>query len=371
MKRSILAFLISVSVLAALGQTEKGEGQAVKKSTPKTTTPKVILGTPGLSLNPSGQIQKSKTSGEIPLPAHLPGPLGPKFPKTGDILPGFEGLELPHTSEGHTVYELKLPKGTTGLSAKEFHTRVSAAILKEPTKKAYVKTSLKKYQTQAMSIKKNMHAHHMQGHWFAPDWWPNHHFVYPYWHYYHHYHLHPIWWWWQVPVWIDCNCWMVFRWEDYFYYDCGINVVYRNNFVYVNDVLVASAPDYAYQAFQMAAVVPPPPEQKLEWMPLGVYSLASSRGDLDPNLVLQLAVTKEGLISGTLYNRSTDVTVAVAGRVEPETQRVAIQLSEKGDLVMETGFYNLSLPHTCVFMHFGILQTQTWFLVRMDPLPKE
>jgi hypothetical protein len=363
MKPSIWAFLFSVTALVVSIPTENVEGQAVKK-----TTTKPVVGTP--SVNPHiGPLPKTKITfpGDVPLPGHLPGPLRPKFPKTVGPLTGVKGLDFPHDL-GHSV--LQMPKGSKVLSANKFHKNVSAAILKEPTTKMYVKNSLKKFQMQASSIKNNMHMHHMQGHWFAPNWWTTHHFVYPHWHYFHYYHLHPHWWWWQVPTWIDCNCWLVFRWEDYFYYDCGINVVYRDNNVYVNGVLVASAPEYAYQAFQLAKVVPPPPEQKLEWMPVGVYALASSRGDLDPNLVLQLAVTKEGLISGTLYNRSTDVTVAVSGRVDSQTQRVAIQLSEKGDLVMDTGVYNLSLPHTCVYMHFGILQTQSWFLVRMDPLPK-
>jgi hypothetical protein len=370
MKQSILAFLFlfSVSVLAVLGPREKAEGGG-KKGSPRTSKP--VYGTPSANPHiPSVHQGLPVTSGpDFHLPANLGGPIVPK-------IPGGPVFSLPRDSGGQTFYRPQLPKGTKILSAMEFHHNVSTALLKEPTTKLYVKNSLTKFQPQAMLIKNNMHKHYVQGQWFAPNWWLNHHFVYPYWHYFHYYHLHPHWWWWQVPDWIVCNSWVVYPWADPFYYDCGINVVYRDNYVYVNGVLVASAPDYAYQAYQLAAVVPPPPEQKIEWLVLGVYSLASSRGDPDPDLVLQLAVTKKGLISGTLYNRITDITVAVAGRVEPQTQRVAIQLSDKGDLVMDTGFYNLTLPHTCVYMHFGISEmqtwlTQTWFLVRMDPLPIE
>jgi len=39
--------------------------------------------------------------------------------------------------------------------------------------------------------------------------------------------------------------------------------------------------------------------------------------------------------------------------------------------VLETGLYNLTQPQTPVLMHFGILQTQTWFLVRLEQPAKE
>jgi hypothetical protein len=367
MKKSLLAFLFSVSVLAVLGPRDEAEGQVGKKPMPKQP----VHGTPSvLPVFPSGQPGKNTIPADLQLPDNLQHPL--KVPKGSTIggTPKFPG------DPGHTVFTPKPLAGAKFTPAMEFHKNMFAALGKNGTTNKYVKTSLAKFGPQALLIQNNMHKHYHVDQWFAPNWWLNHPCGCPPWHYSHHYHKHPHWWWFQTPNWTVCTDWVVYDWTCPFYYDCGVNVLYRDNFVYVNSVSVASAQDYAYQAYQLAEVVAPPPERKIEFLPLGVYALASSRQALDSDLVLQLAVTPQGEFSGTLYNRGTDSTVPVAGRVHPETQRVAIQLSEKKDLVLDTGFQNLTLDHSCVFMHFGNLETgtwltQTWFLVRLPPLPKE
>jgi hypothetical protein len=385
MKKSILAMLFSVGVLAVLGPPEEAEGPPL--------TPVPVHGTPSLnpgipSVQPRPVTPKIIPSTDFHFPDNLHRPLEvPKYPKPIVILPQIKvepvkvmgstpsegkGLNFPRDS-GHMVYRPKLPGEVKATPVKVFDKNVSAALLMHPTKIEYVNTSLKKFQPQALLIKNNMLKHYVQSgsQWFTANWMHNYNSAYPYWHAFHHHKLHPPWWWWQTHDWHTCSSWVSYRWAEPFYYDCGVNVYYRDNFMYLNGVAVASAPDYAYQAFQLAGAPPPPPEQKIEYLPLGVYTLASSRGDPDPDLVLQLAITREGFISGTMFNRTTDTTVAVSGWVDPETQRVAIRLSDTGDLVMETWFYNMTLPHSCVLMHFGILDTQIWFLARMDPLPME
>ena len=54
------------------------------------------------------------------------------------------------------------------------------------------------------------------------------------------------------------------------------------------------------------------------------------------------------------------------GRVDPETQRVAVRLGEDDELVIETGFYKLTLVELPVMVHFGSNQTEFSLLVRMQ-----
>ena len=372
MKKSILAvmFLFSVSVLAFLGPREEAEGQ-VKKKPDKVPMP--ITGTP------SGRV--------IPLPTTVP-----QFNKSSALdlhlfddlkkpLGGSQGSKIGGTftfpgASNPTVFSPKALSETQFTVPKTFHLNMSNALAKSPINSKDWKTNLAKFQPQASLISGNMHTLNMNHKYFSLAWHMNHPYAYAYWHPFHHHKHHPPWWWFHTPNWTACTDWVIYDWACPIYYNCGVNVVYRDNYVYVNKVQVASFQDYAYQAYQLAEVVPPPPEQKIDYLGLGMYALCSSREALDSDLLLQLAVTNEGLIGGTLYNRSTDVTVAVAGRVESLTQRVAIQLSPKKDLVLGTGFHNLTLSHSCVYMHFGdsttgTWTTQTWFLVRLPPLTAE
>jgi len=41
-------------------------------------------------------------------------------------------------------------------------------------------------------------------------------------------------------------------------------------------------------------------------MPLGTFAVTSNEKDVDPSRMVQLAVSKDGIISGTLYNTPTD-----------------------------------------------------------------
>ena len=41
-------------------------------------------------------------------------------------------------------------------------------------------------------------------------------------------------------------------------------------------------------------------------MPLGTFAVSSSQQEANPDRVVQLAVDKDGVVSGTLYNEATD-----------------------------------------------------------------
>ena len=88
----------------------------------------------------------------------------------------------------------------------------------------------------------------------------------------------------------------------------------------------------------------------------------------DSDLLLQLAVTKDGVIGGTLHNQATGETFPVEGMVDKKTQRAAWHYEDanKADVLIETSIYNLTKPDCTALVHFGPTDMQVWQLVRLE-----
>jgi len=142
-------------------------------------------------------------------------------------------------------------------------------------------------------------------------------------------------------------------------------VYYENNVVYVNGEESCTAEEYYQQAADIAAAVPEAAEDKVEWMPLGVFALTHEEKG-DANMFLQLVVSKEGIIAGTYTNPLTNTALPIEGMVDRETQRAAWTVGDNKNTVMETGIYNLTKDEAPVLMHFGKEKTQNWLLVRLE-----
>ena len=98
-------------------------------------------------------------------------------------------------------------------------------------------------------------------------------------------------------------------------------------------------------AMDLATLPPPKSDEEAveaEWMPLGTFVVSTNEKDVEPSQVVQLAVNKAGIISGTLYNIDTDQAQAVQGQIDKETQRVAFRLGESKVVVAETGLCNFT-----------------------------
>jgi hypothetical protein len=153
----------------------------------------------------------------------------------------------------------------------------------------------------------------------------------------------------------------------YYSYGSGGNIVYSNGWVYMNEQPIATYAEYADSAAELAAVpVPANPDVPVEWMPLGTFALSTGPDDTSPSRVLQLAVDPDGIVSGTMFDEEARETVAVQGRVDKDTQRVAFTMSDDPDVVYETGIFNLTQDETPVLVHRGD-RTDTSMLVRLDP----
>ncbi|KAA5539068.1 hypothetical protein FYK55_25355 [Roseiconus nitratireducens] len=219
------------------------------------------------------------------------------------------------------------------------------------------------------------HYHH-HGDWFGPSWWNRHYHACGGWHYGYAFNRYPWSYWWTVPTFATFTNWFSWSapsavWTQPVYYDYGQggNVVYQDNSVYIDGQQVATADEFAQSAAALATVDPPEDEQtaeEIDWMPLGTFAVSSGEKDVDPNRILQLAVNKEGIISGTLYNTQTDQADTVQGRVDKETQRVAFRIGESEEVVVESGLYNLTQDEAPILVHFGDSRVENWLLVRLE-----
>jgi hypothetical protein len=225
------------------------------------------------------------------------------------------------------------------------------------------------------------HWHHHQHYgWFTSSWWAGHHHGLCGWHYYRRYPSYSWNYWWTVPTFAAVTNWFTWSapatvWSQPVYYDYGPqgNVTYESNNVYINGQQIASSQEFAASAAQLATVAPPKDETEAaaaEWLPLGTFALATDEKDVEPTRVVQLAVDKQGIVSGTLYNTQTDKAQTIQGQVDKQTQRVALRVGESEEVVMETGLYNLTQDEAPVLVHFGPDKTETYLLVRLEAPPE-
>ena len=111
-----------------------------------------------------------------------------------------------------------------------------------------------------------------------------------------------------------------------------------------------------------------------DYQSLGVFAVPpqTTTAGAAPTIFIQLAVSKEGVIAGTVHNTETEKTESIEGMVDQKTQRAAWGFADGKDthIVMETGIYNLTENEASVLVHFGPDKRQEGTLVRLEA-PKE
>lgn len=210
---------------------------------------------------------------------------------------------------------------------------------------------------------------------FTPKWWKDHPNAARH-HWDHHHDRWNYWWrwatWGAVAGWISGSA-AASAYGNPVYYDYGQNIYYEGDDVYVGGEKAATAQEYYQQASTLADKAPEATSRQTEdWLPLGVFAL--SNGNVpDSNMVLQLAINKQGVISGTYYNRATDAGRPIKGMVDKKSQRAAWTFADgkNTDIIMETGVYNLTQDQTEALVHFGKDKTQRWLMVRLKQPEEE
>jgi hypothetical protein len=148
------------------------------------------------------------------------------------------------------------------------------------------------------------------------------------------------------------------------YYDYGEDVTYQDDTVYYGDQPVAAADQYYHQAM-ILAMRGLQPSASQDWLPLGVFGLVAE-GQSQAEKVLQLAVNKDGILRGNLYDALSDTNTPVFGAVDKPTQRVALMMQGNDSVVLETGLYNLTNDESTALVHFDAVRRENRTLVRLQ-----
>lgn len=215
--------------------------------------------------------------------------------------------------------------------------------------------------------------------YFNNRWWSSRYLYRPF-GYFNYWGYRPWGYWWGSPGWGGVCSWYggyggYGNWGTPYYYDYGVggNVVYSGGNVIVDGQNVGTAADYAQSAAALAAIDPNevPSQNTADWLGLGTFAIVvATDGDkpadeLEPSRFIQLAIDKNGFVSGTLYNKTSDKIFALSGRVDKETQRIAFSVDDNKDIVFETGLYNLTQDQTPVLVHLGPDKNETFVFVRL------
>lgn len=232
-----------------------------------------------------------------------------------------------------------------------------------------------------LTINKQNNINSIRNHWnnvgvnqrpFNRNYWGNRPTTLPGWKWHGSWYGRPPSWYWRPSTWAGFGTWFAWSWPKPVVYSYGSNVVYRDNYVYVDNQQVASASEYYQQAETVATNIPSDLDaEQVEWMPLGVFAIAEENGT-DSGMLIQLAISKEGIIAGTFYNDLTDISRPLEGSVDRDTQLAAWRFSdgENSDVVMETSIYNLTQEESTALVHFGADRRENWLLVQL-PEPEE
>jgi len=184
----------------------------------------------------------------------------------------------------------------------------------------------------------------------------------------------PYYWWGWTPA-TNLATWLVFGWNrpGYWGYGPGRNIYYQDDYVYYDGVRYLPVNDYYQQVYDLAHSVPtidPSAAEKMDWAPLGVFAAIPSGDRGNDSRTLQLAVNKNGVLSGTYYNATNGVVHPVAGMVDDRTQRAAWAYAdgEHPEIVFETSIFNLTKSESTMMVHFGPSadETEVWQLVRLE-----
>lgn len=211
---------------------------------------------------------------------------------------------------------------------------------------------------------------------FRSNWWNNYGGQWPVfspWLYSGNWSYGPNYWWGWTPANRLTN-WLVFGWNRPFYwgYGPGRNIYYQGDYVYYDGRRVMPATEYYDYVYDLGHNVPDidaEEAKQMEWQPLGVFA-AKRPNENDSQRLLQLAVNKEGLLSGSYYNRESDQMLPLAGRVDDRTQRATWHFADGSHekVVFETSLYNLTQDEATMMVHFGPQpeDAQIWDLVRLE-----
>jgi hypothetical protein len=182
----------------------------------------------------------------------------------------------------------------------------------------------------------------------------------------------PYYWWGWTPATRLTN-WFVYGAvrPAYWGYGPGSNIYYQGDYVYYDNQQYLPANDYYQQVYALAHAVPqidPNDAENMDWAPLGVF--AATRGMQSDERNIQLAVNKDGVITGTYFNPQKNEAHPLTGMVDKRNQRAAWAFADRANpsVVFETSLFNLTKSESSMMVHYGpsASEAEVWRLVRLE-----
>ena len=187
----------------------------------------------------------------------------------------------------------------------------------------------------------------------------------------HPLHYRPWWYWWGGSNWNNVSVWVENDWDEAWPYEYDENILFEEDAVFINEEPVATAEDYIDGGKTLSAIGEPGDQDEFEWLSLGVFAMATSPDEKEPQMLVQLELAKDGRVGGTYYHIQTQNVSNVQGSLDTETQRVAFKIGETSDIVVEAGLQSLTQGDAPLWVHFeGGTRTQTWTLIRLEAPPE-
>jgi hypothetical protein len=181
----------------------------------------------------------------------------------------------------------------------------------------------------------------------------------------------PFYWWAWATV-PRLTSWVNFGWNSPYYWDYGPGeyIYYDDGIVYVNGRWYQPGPvfyDRTVQIVERAPELTPEEAAELEWLPLGVFAVTPD-GQAQADVLVQLAVTQDGVIGGTAFDQGSGAASPVEGMVDRNTQRAVWSYNDVNNkrIVMETSIYNLTQPEATGLVHYGPDDMRVVELVRLE-----
>lgn len=185
---------------------------------------------------------------------------------------------------------------------------------------------------------------------FSPEWYADHPHAWQY--------EHP-----HADAWVAATWGMAAGWV------AGVATTpvpytYGETVVYVEGAppAEAEASEEAQLAHQLSQTTHTQDPQ--EWLPLGVYALVQG-DETKAQMLMQLSISKSGLITGTYYNVLSDNSQPLAGSLDKQTQKLAWTIADNDHVVFQTDLNSLTQVETPVLVHYGDGETHKMTLVRL------
>jgi hypothetical protein len=148
-------------------------------------------------------------------------------------------------------------------------------------------------------------------------------------------------------------------------YNYGVNVNAQDGNVIVDGQNVGTTDEFSQQAADLAETgAAATPSDTDEWLPIGVFAMVRNENQ-HPQLILQLAINKQGILRGNYTDELTDHTLPIQGAVDKRTQRAAWTVGGNKQTVMEAGLSDLTDGEAPALIHKNG-KTDHWILVRLE-----